>query len=403
MKSIVVVGLQPLGLSIIRRLASTGKPLISIGPAPDLSACREELDALGVQSVVASPASAPSILGQVVDSATVMILTDDQDGANVDLALRIRRLRKDLPLVVRIFDHTLSDYLRSTMSHVTVFSIAGLAAPAFVNLALKALAERAPLALPARSQSWLTSKVSLPSVDRVLVAALACHLLLIIGATFYFSNTLGLPLIDALYFVSTTVTTVGYGDISVRHASATAKIFDMFLMFAGAAFVAVLFALFTGWVVGQRLDVLHGLVRVRREGHVIVVGAGNVGFRVATQLTDNDRRVVVIDRDAGRNTAALRADGHHVILADGASEATLRLAGLPRAAVLLALTDSDATNLEIVLKARRLASTVPVIARFASPELSWHTSDHGHAVTASSVAIASEQIAEIASKLSAAD
>ena len=242
MKSIVVVGLQPLGLSIIRRLASTGKPLISIGPAPDLSACREELDALGVQSVVASPASAPSILGQVVDSATVMILTDDQDGANVDLALRIRRLRKDLPLVVRIFDHTLSDYLRSTMSHVTVFSIAGLAAPAFVNLALKALAERAPLALPARSQSWLTSKVSLPSVDRVLVAALACHLLLIIGATFYFSNTLGLPLIDALYFVSTTVTTVGYGDISLRHASATAKIFDMFLMFAGAAFVAVLFA-----------------------------------------------------------------------------------------------------------------------------------------------------------------
>jgi len=54
-------------------------------------------------------------------------------------------------------------------------------------------------------------------------------------------------------------------------------------------------------------------------------------------------------------------------------------------------------------KARRLAATVPVIARFASPELSWHTSDHGHAVTASSVAIASEQIAEIASKLSASD
>lgn len=64
MNSIVVVRLQPLGLSIIRRLASRGAPLISIGSASDTSACRDELAALGVHSIIASPTSASSVLGE---------------------------------------------------------------------------------------------------------------------------------------------------------------------------------------------------------------------------------------------------------------------------------------------------------------------------------------------------
>ena len=95
MNAIVVVGLQPLGLSVIRRLASDGRTLISIAPASDISAYQHELDALGVRSIIASPTSATSTLGQVIESASLMILTDDQDGANVDLALRIRKLSEE--------------------------------------------------------------------------------------------------------------------------------------------------------------------------------------------------------------------------------------------------------------------------------------------------------------------
>ena len=142
------------------------------------------------------------------------------------------------------------------MGNVTVLSIATLAAPVFVKLALQALgersrptvAERSPTATRRRVRTWHKPKLlAKPSIDRVLVAALVCHGLLILGATLYFSSALALPVVDALYFVTSTVTTVGYGDISLRDAPALAKLFDMFLMFAGAGFVAVLFALFTGW------------------------------------------------------------------------------------------------------------------------------------------------------------
>src|SRR5262249_42216490 len=155
-------------------------------------------------------------------------------------------------------------------------------------------------------------------------------------------------------FVTSTVTTVGYGDITVKDASSATKIVGMFLMFTGAAFVAVLFGLFTGWVVDRRLAVLSGRVAARGSGHVVVIGAGNVGYRVADALGKRQQRIVVIDRQLGRNGAALRAQGHHVIVADGVAETTLKLAGVERAGVVLALTDADSVNLEIVVKMRQL-------------------------------------------------
>ena len=48
---------------------------------------------------------------------------------------------------------------------------------------------------------------------------------------------------DALYFVWTTVMTVGYGDIALKDASDGVKLYGMALMLAGAAFIAILFAL----------------------------------------------------------------------------------------------------------------------------------------------------------------
>ena len=401
MKPIVVVGLQELGVDVLRQVTWQGGTVVSVARASDAEAFRDEFRALGVESVSTSSNLTDSALGSLIASAAVIVLTDDDDGANVDLALRIRKVRQDVPLIVRIFDSTLADYLRTAMQDVTVLSIAHIAAPVFVSLALQTANDDRSLAQAraARRRHLLPKSFSRRALDRVLVTAMACHLLLIVIATTYFAHALDLRLVDSLYFVTSTITTVGYGDITLRSASIPTKIVGMFLMFSGAAFVAVLFALFTGWVVDRRGDVLRGRVAVHGSGHIVVIGAGNVGFRVATALAERRLRVVIIERDAGRNAATLRAHGHHVIISDGVAEATLTLAGVPRARVVLALTDSDSTNLEIVVKLRHLAPGVPVVARFASPELSEHVSARGDAVTASSVAIASEKFAETALSL----
>ena len=41
--------------------------------------------------------------------ASALVLTSSDDAMNVDLALTVRRLRADLPLVVRIFEESLAE------------------------------------------------------------------------------------------------------------------------------------------------------------------------------------------------------------------------------------------------------------------------------------------------------
>ena len=223
----------------------------------------------------------------------------------------------------------------------------------------------------------------------MLVGALLSLFVLVFPSALFFSHALGLRYIDALYFVWTTVMTVGYGDIALKDASDGIKLFGMALMLAGASFIAVLFALLSDWVLSRRLDVLRGRTRVRGSGHVLIAGAGNVGFRVAEQLAGSGHNMVFIDRDAdNRNVAALSAAGHHVIIADATNEDMLELAGVAGAALVLAVTDADAVNLQIALHAR--AHGVPVIMRVVSSELSAHVSERGDGIALSPVAAAAE-------------
>ena len=337
-------------------------------------------------------------------STSVLVLAADDDAGNVDLALTARRMRLDLPLVVRVFDEALAAYLRKSLDGVAILSMSALAAPAFGEATLRAIANRdarrpdtspsvsKPTARSARVHSRRPRRL-----DRVALGAIAVMAALVLVFTLFFASALDLSYIDALYFVSTTVTTVGYGDIALRDASTPVKMIGIVLMFGGAAFIALLFGLFTDWVVGRRLEIVAGRVRVRGSGHIVIAGGGNIGVRVAERLRGQDHRVVVIERNAdNKNIEPLRANGHHVILADAARDATLSLAKVEDAAAMLCLTDSDAVNFQIALLVRERSPDVPVMIRVVSPELSAHVSEHGHAVAISPVAIAAEEFATAA-------
>ena len=62
--------------------------------------------------------------GPLADAA-VVVLADDDDSGNIDLALLVRRLRPSLPLVARLFDSGLAAYLKETVAGVTVLSMSG--------------------------------------------------------------------------------------------------------------------------------------------------------------------------------------------------------------------------------------------------------------------------------------
>ncbi|MDT5003433.1 MAG: hypothetical protein QOJ24_609 [Mycobacterium sp.] len=111
------------------------------------------------------------------------------------------------------------------------------------------------------------------------------------------------------------------------------------------------------------------------RGHVIICGLGYVGSLFGARLRQAGYQVVVVELDpANSSLQACRSWRSPVILGDAQLEATLREAGLPRAARLLAVCPDDAVNTEIVAVARRSTTgrrrgQLRCLARIENPEL----------------------------------
>ena len=368
---VLIDGNGALAAAIAQRLKSEGAELVLVHLA----------DGLGE----------PSLAG-MLERAKVLVMASDDDFGNVDRALQVRRLYPSLRLVVRVFDSALAAYVTETIPDVSILSMSRVTAPVFVEAARQLLANK-----PANRVKRVAAHDSTRRyrVDRILLWALVCLFALVFPSAWFFSYALDCRYIDALYFVWTTVMTVGYGDIALKEASDGVKLFGMLLMLSGAGFIAVLFALLSDWVLSRRLAALQWRVRVHGKGRVVIAGAGNVGLRIAEMLAVDGQRLVVIEpRGERRNVASLRAAGHHVIVADATNRDVLLLAGIESARLMIAVTDSDAVNLQIALHASEYG--VPVVMRVTSPELSAHISARGDGVALSPIVTAAEAFSQAA-------
>ena len=206
---------------------------------------------------------------------------------------------------------------------------------------------------------------------------------------------------DAVYFVVATITTTGYGDISPKDATDSVKVACMVLMLSGTCSFAILFALAADWMFARRLDRVLGRVPTKWRGHFVIAGAGNMTVRVAALLRERQIRVIIIERDQDtRSLHALRLAGHHVVIGDATREETLTLAGGHKSRGVLALTDSDAQNLQIALIARTQNTKTPVLARIDSPLLCEHIAQDAQLMAFSPVAIAARAFADMVELLS---
>ncbi|MGB5993344.1 MAG: NAD-binding protein, partial [Desulfobacterales bacterium] len=96
---------------------------------------------------------------------------------------------------------------------------------------------------------------------------------------------------------------------------------------------------------------------------VIIVGAGEVGFHIASHLAQENKDVVVIDKDP----AAIRRVSDNidvqVVSGSGSSPLILQEAGIKEAEILLAVTNSDETNLVACLAANLISPTTKKLCR----------------------------------------
>jgi len=167
-----------------------------------------------------------------------------------------------------------------------------------------------------------------------------------------------------VYFTVTTMTTVGYGDISLKDAPDGVKVFGVLLMLASAGLLAATFGVITDSLIKLRLEQLLGLRRSHMRNHIVLCGLGNVGVRVLEQLRRLGEEVVVIEKaEAGRFVDEARALGVPVITGDVRLPSVLDRANVKGARSLIATTDDDLVNLEAALNARAARPDIRVVLR----------------------------------------
>ena len=96
---------------------------------------------------------------------------------------------------------------------------------------------------------------------------------------------------------------------------------------------------------------------------IIIVGAGQVGFHIASRLAYENKDVVVIDTNPEAISQVAEKIDVDVIVGSGSSPRILAEAGIKEAEILLAVTDSDETNLVACLMADTISPTTKKLAR----------------------------------------
>ena len=106
---------------------------------------------------------------------------------------------------------------------------------------------------------------------------------------------------------------------------------------------------------------------------IIIVGAGEVGYNIASRLASENKQVVVIDKDPDAIRRLSENLDIQVITASGSNPRILIDAGINEADILLAVTDSDETNLVACLMANIISPTTKKLARIRDADFdSYH-------------------------------
>jgi Trk K+ transport system NAD-binding subunit len=208
-------------------------------------------------------------------------------------------------------------------------------------------------------------------VNPLLLPSLAFALLLTLGSTVVVHYNYRHPRmtwLDALYFTSETITTVGYGDFNFAAQSTFLRLFAVGLMFSGAMVTAILVAFLADLLLSRRFVQTAGRRRARHlRDHVVVVGLGSVGIRVVSDLTAAGYDVLIIEHDENNRFLSTAAElDVPVIFGDPTMRQTLEWARLDRARGVAVVMNDDMKNIEtgiVLLEILGPDTKVPIVMR----------------------------------------
>lgn len=130
------------------------------------------------------------------------------------------------------------------------------------------------------------------------------------------------------------------------------------------------------------------------KGHVVVCGAGRVGYRVTLELMKLGRDVVVVEkRPDAPFVQVLRDLNVAVLIDDIRSQGSLQRVNVMKAEAIVCATDDDLSNINVALDARKLNPEVRVVLRLFDDDLVERVRDNFKAEAHSTSALAAPALA----------
>jgi Trk K+ transport system NAD-binding subunit len=422
----IVCGTDPLAFRLVEALKEAGAR-VTVVAAPRRRADLADIGAIpGVRVVPADRLDGAAFEAAGLATAQALALTDQDDVGNIHAALCAQDINPDVRLVIRMFNTSLGHGVGRLFKDCRVLSDAAMAAPTFVAAALGeedpthfrlagrtvhiarrtdvlardvicGLAQTAgrtdPMILPAdeaaadlvlaeaggrpagtvvaarrlarlrrrRRPLAVALRAVRALVNRKIGMALTVTLGMVVVAGAVLGHTRGLHGWQLVYYTLLTTITGSQAEIG---RGTVEQIAQVVLTVGGLALVPLITALVVDAVVNARLAFAAGRLRIPREGHVVVLGLGNVGTRVIRRLHDLGVEVVAIDQNpTARGAAVAKQLDIPMIVGDGAQEETLRAASVQTCQALVVLSTDDVSNLQAALNGRALRSDLRVVLR----------------------------------------
>ena len=311
------------------------------------------------------------------------------DHLSLRRALVVAHVRPGIPQLVTVFDRDVAEHLRDTVENVRVLSMADVVASAFAGPCLDpdllSLApgpagvegvgggdggpQRIPRSwsTPSPVQRLISSLESLAqpfdSSARILVYGLLGFLAVMAVETLVTVLAENYSLVDAFYSVAKVTVTVGPSP-AADQGEPWFKLFSAASMLLTLGFAAVLTAGIVNRLLDPRLTGVGGRSAVPRRDHVVVVGLGQVGFRLCGLLRDLGVPVVAIEQnEEAKNVPRAKDERLPVVIGSGASQRLLRRVSIRRARALAAVTSDEVENIAIAVAARGLRDDLNIALR----------------------------------------
>lgn len=199
---------------------------------------------------------------------------------------------------------------------------------------------------------------------RIALALFVGEILLGVAVLYYLEEY---PLVDAVYMIVITVSTVGFGEIAPL--SENGRWFMVIFIVVNLGVFTYFLAVFSFYIVeGQIFRNMYDNLLQRKidalQDHIILCGYGSYGAEIAESLQREGLPFVIIEQNEARIQALqLDIEDWHFLRGDATDDDVLLLAGIERASGLISALSVDSDNVFVVLSARQLNGQMNIVSR----------------------------------------